>query len=154
MKRLALLLPLVLAACAGSDVVSHDQPVGYARNARQAVEQADWSAPRTIEMKLVNHAFVPDEITVKRGEPVRLVLVNPSSKDHTFVSKDFFKGIGVKQLIGPKGAEAGPWVEKVVVEEGTTKELWFVPLRYGSFQFECTVTGHALLGMKGVVNVQ
>lgn len=154
MKRLVILLPLILAACAGSDQISTEQPIGFAKNAREAVEQADWSAPRIIEMRLVNHAFQPDEFTVKRGEPVRLVLVNPSTKDHTFVSKEFFKGIAVKQLTGPSGAAAGPWVEKVVVEEGTTKELWFVPLRFGSYQFECTVTGHALLGMKGVVNVQ
>lgn len=153
MKRLAIFVPLVLTACAGSDRISTEQPVGFARNARDVVQTSDWSTARVVELRLVNHAFQPEEITLRRGEPVRLILTNPSSSDHTFVSVPFFKGIAVKQLTGPQGPQPGPWVEKVVVEEGTTKELWFVPLRYGAFQFECTIAGHSLLGMTGVVNV-
>lgn len=153
MKRLLALLPLILAGCAGSDDISADQPIGFVKNAREVVEQSDWSNPQVVEIELANYAFRPDEFTVRRGHPVKLVLRNTSTKDHTFVSKPFFKGIAVKQVLSNQGAVAGPYVEKIVVEENATKEVWFVPTRYGAYQFECTVTGHAMLGMKGVVNV-
>lgn len=152
-KRLALILPLMLAACAGTSEISRDQPPGFVRNAREVVEQADWSNPRVVEIDMVNHAFRPDEITVRRGEPVRLIFRNPSSSDHTFVAKEFFRGVAVRQLVTPQGVQTGNWVEKIAVAEGTTQELWFVPTRFGAFQAECTVPGHALLGMKAVVNV-
>lgn len=153
MKRLALVLPILLAACAGDDAVSRQQPMGFLADAERISSQADWSNPQVVELQLVNHAFVPNEFSVRRNQPVRLVLKNPSKSDHTFVSTSFFKGIAVRQLVGSGVTYTTPWVEKVVVPAGETKELWFVPTRYGAYPFECTVTGHALLGMTGVVNV-
>lgn len=154
MKRLALLFPLLAAAaCAGPDKVSHHQPPGFLKNAREVVAQADWSNPRVVELELVNHAFRPDELTFRRGEPVRLILRNTSTSDHTFVSEPFFKGIAVLKLVTPQQTVEAPWVEKVSVEDGVVQELWFVPARYGAYRFECSVPGHALLGMTGVINV-
>lgn len=154
MRRLALLLSLLAAAgCAGPDKVSHVQPPGYLKTAREVVAQADWSHPRVVELELVNHAFRPDELTFRRGEPVRLILRNTSTSDHTFVSESFFKGIAVLKLVTPQQTVEAPWVEKVTVEDGVVQELWFVPARYGSYRFECTMPGHALLGMTGIINV-
>jgi uncharacterized cupredoxin-like copper-binding protein len=155
MRRLAFVLPLLslMAACAGEDRISRHQPVGYLPDAEQISNAADWSAPDVVEIQLVNHAFVPNEFTVRRNRPTKLILKNPSKSDHTFVGEQFFKSIAVRQLVGRDITATTPWVEKVVVPAGETKELWFVPARYGAFTFECTVTGHALLGMKGVVHV-
>lgn len=154
MKKMAVFLPLaLLAACAGEDKISRFQPIGYLPEAAELSSQADWSSPDVVEVQLVNHAFVPDELTFRRNRPTRLILRNPSKSDHTFVSEQFFKGIAVRQLVGRDVTATVPWIEKVVVPAGETKELWFVPARYGAYTFECTVPGHALLGMKGVINV-
>lgn len=154
MKRiLALTLPILLAACAGEDQISRYQPMGYLPNAAELSNQADWSAPDIVEVQLVNHAFVPNELNFHRNRPTRLILKNTSTSDHTFVSEQFMPTIAVRQLVGRDITATTPWVEKVVIPAGETKELWFVPARYGAYTFECTVTGHALLGMKGVVNV-
>lgn len=153
MKRFALALPLLLAACAGDDAVSRYQPMGFVADAERISAEADWNAAQIIELQLVNHAFVPNEFSVRRNKPVRLMLRNTSKSDHTFVSTPFFKGIAVRQLVGSGVTYTTAWVEKVVVPAGETKELWFVPTRYGAYPFECTVTGHSLLGMKGVVTV-
>lgn len=154
MKRLAVLLSsLALAACAGEDRISRHQPIGYLPEAETISTQADWSSPDVVEVALVNHAFVPNEFSFHRNRPTKLVLKNQSTSDHTFVSEQFFKTIAVRQLVGRDITATTPWVEKVVIPAGETKELWFVPARYGAFSFECSVTGHALLGMKGVVNV-
>lgn len=153
MKRFLWALPMVLAACAGEDVVSKRQPVGYLPDAIQLTAATNWRKPETIELDLVNHAFIPNEITVKRNKPYRLVLTNGSTSDHTFVSDGLFRSMAVRQLVSRAGTSTAPWVEKITITAGETKELWFVPARYGAFPFECTVTGHALLGMKGVVNV-
>lgn len=154
MKRLALLLlPLMLAACAGSDEFSGRMPPGFLPDAAEISNQADWSNPRVVEVQMVNYAFVPNELVFQRNQPTRLILRNTSGSDHTFVSEPFFRRIAVRQLVGAETTATVPWVEKIVVPAGQTKELWFVPARFGAFGFECTVTGHSLLGMKGVINV-
>lgn len=153
MKRFAFILPLLLAACAGEDQISRYQPIGFLPDAAERSSAADWSNPEVVEMQLVNHAFVPNELTFRRDRPTKLVLKNPSTSDHTFVGEQFFKSIAVRQLVGRDITATVPWIEKVVIPAGETKELWFVPARYGAFTFECTVPGHALLGMKGVINV-
>jgi uncharacterized cupredoxin-like copper-binding protein len=148
-----LLSAALLAGCAGEDQISRYQPRGYLPEATELSNQADWSAPDLVEMTLVNHAFVPDELTFHRNRPTRLILRNQSDSDHTFVSGQWFPTIAVRQLVGRDVTATTPWVEKVVVPAGEVKELWFVPARYGAYTFECTVPGHALLGMRGVVNV-
>lgn len=153
MRRLLLAFPLLPAACAGQDVTSTLQPPGFLREAPELVREADWNAAQTVEVRLSNYAFTPGELTFRRGQPVRLVLVNDTGSDHTFESGSFFETIAVRQLSGPEGDLPGPWVEKVVVPERQTKELWFVPARYGAFRYACSMPGHAALGMKGVVNV-
>lgn len=157
MKRLAVVaattLMLGLAACAGDDKFSSVQPVGYLADASTISNSADWSNPDVVEVTMVNHAFVPNELTFHRDRATKLILKNTSGSDHTFVSDQFLKTIAVRQLVGPEITATTPWVEKVVVPAGQTKELWFVPARYGAFPFECSMPGHALLGMKGVINV-
>jgi uncharacterized cupredoxin-like copper-binding protein len=155
MRRIALipLALMALSACAGTDVVDRLQPGGFLQDAPAIVQQTDWSDPDTVTVTLTDYAFTPNELTFHRDRATRLVLVNAAKQDHTFVASSFFPGIAVKQLVGPTQTLAGSWVEKVVVPEGQTKELWFVPARYGAYRFECTVTGHSSLGMNGIINV-
>jgi uncharacterized cupredoxin-like copper-binding protein len=144
----------LLSACAGSDAVSTLQPPGYLHDAAQVVAGADWTNPDTVTVRLENYAFVPDELTFLRDRATRLVLVNSTETDHSFEAKEFFKTVAVKQLSGPSGTLTAPWVEHIAVPAGQTKELWFVPARYGAYHFECGVVGHATLGMRGLINVQ
>ncbi len=154
MKRLAPLALLLLSACAGTDAVSQVQPAGYLRDAAELVAAADWSAPETLTVRIPGYRFTPDEMVFHRDRPTRLVLVNETERNHSFVAKAFFQGIAVKQLSGPGGTMDGPWVERVLVPAGETKELWFVPARYGSYKFECDITGHSALGMSGLIDVR
>ncbi|MDA8232422.1 MAG: cupredoxin domain-containing protein [Magnetospirillum sp.] len=146
-------LAVALAACAGTDELSRLQPPGYIADAQQLVARADWSAPEVVTVAISDYAFTPNELTFHRDRPARLVLKNTSDTDHTFVSKGFFQAIAVERVAGPEGEKSGPYVEKIVIPAGQTKELWFIPGRYGAWTFECTRPGHALLGMTGVVNV-
>lgn len=149
----ALLLPL--AACgAGEDKVSQLAPAGGLANAPQMVAEADWSAPDEVRVMLSNYAFTPDHLVFHRDRPTRLVLQNTTDSDHSFVAEGFLRSIAVGQITGPNGVEKAPWVEKIAIPAGTTRELWFIPGRFGAWNFECGMPGHALLGMKGVVNVE
>ena len=148
-----LLSLLLLGGCAGTDSIGTVQPAGYVRDAERIVQSADWSNPETVTMVLTNHAFTPNVLTVQRDRPTRLVLDNQSNSNHTFVAPAFFKAIAAKGIVGPQGAEHGHYLERVVIPPRTRKEVLFVPVRVGHYFFECDITGHAMLGMKGAIDV-
>jgi len=82
------------------------------------------SAPRHIEVTARRFAFSPNEITLKRGEPVVLVLK----------SADVAHGIRFAEL----GVEAK-------VGKGQTSEVAFTPSKNGTFVGHCSVfcgSGH------------
>jgi uncharacterized cupredoxin-like copper-binding protein len=150
----ALALVASLAGCAGSDQTSASLPPNYLAQAPDIIANTDWSQPDAVTVAMVNYEFQPSEITLRRDRPVRLVFVNSSSKDHSVVSPDFFREVATYQITEPNGsATKAPWLSKLVVAAGQTRELWLVPAHYGAYRFECDVTGHASLGMTGLINV-
>ena len=151
--RRVLPLILCLSACAGSDVVSTALPPNYLKDAPEIVAAADWSAPETVTVTMADFAFRPLELNLHRDRPTRLVLANPTTRDHAIVAEQFFREVAVRQLVGPDGTTPAPWIGKVVVPAGQTREIWLVPARYGAYRFECDVTGHSALGENGLINV-
>lgn len=84
-------------------------------------------SPRRIEVLAERYDFVPGEVTVKKGEPVTIVLT----------SKDVSHGLKFKEL-------------NVVVnaKKGETKEVTFTPSQAGTFIGQCSVfcgAGHGMM---------
>ncbi len=149
----ALSLAFGLAGCAGSDAAYTQLPPGYLRDAAEIVARADWSSPDIVTVTIAGHAFSPNELVFHRDRPTRLVLVNSTDSDHAVVADQFFTDIAVERISGGGQTTRAPWVGKVVVPAGETRELWFVPARFGAYRFECPVAGHAGLGERGLIEV-
>jgi uncharacterized cupredoxin-like copper-binding protein len=78
--------------------------------------------------------FEPSGLTVVAGRPVRLTVRNGGSSEH-----DFTLTQGVDQPV------------KITVKRGQTGGATFTLTRPGSYQFVCSVPGHALAGMRGTI---
>jgi uncharacterized cupredoxin-like copper-binding protein len=152
MRRSLLALVLLLSACAEArDEVGSLQPSGYMSDAQALIERTDWNLAETVAVDVSDYAFTPNDLVFHRGRAARLVLKNATEREHSFVAPGFFKAIAVQRI---DGATTGPYLEKIVLPPGATKEIWFVPGGFGAWNFECSRTGHAMLGMKGVVAVR
>jgi hypothetical protein len=143
----------VLAACAGSDTVSDRLPPGFVANAAEIVAAADWAAPEEVRVTIDGHAFTPAEWAFHRDRATRLVLVNATNSDHGLKARAFFADIAVESVRGGGQTLKGPWIESLAIPAGQTKEVWFVPARFGSYAFECSAVGHPSLGERGVIDV-
>ena len=143
----------VLAACAGTDTVSDRLPPGFVANAAEIVAAADWAAPEEVRVTIEGHAFKPAEWGFHRDRATRLVLVNATQSDHGLKARQFFADIAVESVRGGGQTLKGPWIESLSIPAGETKELWFVPARFGSYAFECSAVGHPSLGERGVIDV-
>ena len=81
--------------------------------------------------------FVPDKLTLVKGQLYRLVLANPSPVCHNFVATNFLQN---------------SWWLLTRIDGVMGETEWYVvPRKTGLFPFYCTVTGHE--GMKGVIEV-
>ena len=102
-----------------------------------------------------NLRFEPDEIRVKAGKPVMLVIDNSkNSALHDFtVDKmpvmDVDVGMGAEHGMGDKMTAL-----HMAMDPGKKGEMRFTPTEAGRYEFYCAVTGHAEAGMKGKLVVE
>jgi cytochrome c oxidase subunit II len=115
MKLKRWIAPLVLA------IIAAAAPVGRSQ------------APRRIEIAVSRFTYSPGEITLKKGEPVILVLT----------SLDVTHGLAVNEL----------GIRQNVVG-GETAEIAFTPMRTGTFEGKCSYfCGPGHVSMTLTVNV-
>lgn len=89
---------------------------------------------KTIEVSSQNFSFTPSEITVKKGETVKIVFTNTLGM-HDFVIDD----LGVRTP---------------VVKQGEKSEVEFTPEKTGVYEYYCSVGNHRKMGMKGTLTVE
>jgi uncharacterized cupredoxin-like copper-binding protein len=153
-RLLAAALLAVVAGCAGGDVVLDKPGAGYVPDVTARVTSVDWSRAETIAVTLSEFQFSPARLTFQMNVPYRLRLRNAGARDHTFVSAGFFKAIAAGKLVSAEGEVTGPYLASIAVPPGAEKELFFVPVRTGTFGVACTVFLHESFGMKGKITVR
>ena len=124
-------------------------------------EQKEWgiggdakAVTRTIEITMLDTMrFVPEQITVKQGETVRLTVKNVGKVMHELV-------IGTKQELDthaemmkkhPNMEHDEPYMAHV--SPGKRADIIWNFNRTGQFDFACLLPGHYEAGMVGKINV-
>ena len=125
-----LVLAVLLAGCGGGG--SRQQSQAPSSSGGTTTSQA---ATREITIVLSDFKFEPAEITVKRGERVRLILENTGTVAHDWTVRDL-------NLASPR------------VQPGQTATYEFTVDRAGTFTSVCVEAGHEALGMTGRLIVE
>ncbi len=124
-------------------------------------EQKEWgiggdanAVTRTIEITMLDTMrFVPDQLTIKQGEVVRLSVKNSGKVMHELV-------IGTKQELDthaemmkkhPNMEHDEPYMAHV--SPGKSADIIWNFNRAGQFDFACLLPGHYSAGMVGKINV-
>ncbi|MGE5540545.1 MAG: hypothetical protein ACM30I_18155 [Gemmatimonas sp.] len=149
---LAALALLALSACGTKDVLSGND-AGYIADVERQVASIDWDKAQTVDVKLTEWRYQPSTLRFERGKPYRLHFVNDGIEAHDFSSKEFFQSIAVARLVGPGTNLMTPRLVSVGVDAGESKDLFFVPVRAGSYAIECDEPLHAAFGMRGTVEI-
>ena len=144
----------VVAGCAGGDVVLDKPSAGHVPDVTAKVASVDWSRAETIAVTLSEFKFGPARLSFRRDVPYRLRLRNTGAKDHTFVSASFFKAIAAGKLVSAEGKKTVPYLASIAVPPGAEKELFFVPVRAGTFGLTCTLFLHETFGMEGEITIR
>ncbi len=116
------------------------------------------SSPATVTLSARDLAFVPNQLSLKAGVPMTLVLKNEGSIEHDVV----VEGLNSAPATASSHGHSEPSHSMGVLPPGTvhvsahggehaTVELTPKP---GTFEFYCSVPGHRAAGMRGVIEVK
>ncbi len=144
---------LGLAGCAAGEDVFGKPGSGYVEDTAAQVAAADWSKTETITVELSEFEFTPATLTFRQGAPYRLRMENRGDVTHFFASEAFLQTIATQRLRTPQGEIDMPYLRSIAVVPGTRKELFFVPVKKGEYDLECTAPLHSLFGMVGTIQV-
>jgi uncharacterized cupredoxin-like copper-binding protein len=96
--------------------------------------------------------FVPDHLEFIAGRRYKLTLDNPSSQKHYFTAKDFADAIWT-QKVEAGNVEVKGAIHELELKAGAIAEWVFVPLKSGTYELHCSISGHSEAGMRGVLTV-
>ena len=123
----------------------------------------------TVELgRTGQHAFVPDRLRFETGKLYKMVLTNPSSDPHYFVSHAFTQLIYTRKVQVVQQRDGKPVtlaefkgaIREIEVYPGATAEWWFVPIATGRVSdLRCSIVGtdgksHADHGMVGEIVIE
>lgn len=95
------------------------------------------AAPReqTVQITASEWKFEPAQFTVEAAVPLQLTQLNKGTTQHDFA----IEALGVSLPL---------------IDPGKSASVRFTPAKKGSFEFKCTVPGHAEVGMRGTITVK
>ncbi len=160
---LVLFVILWVVACGDDKSPTGPEPSPFVK-ASDWVANANWDTRTTITVSMVEESadhfhFNPDEITLEAGKPYVLKFENSASngEKHYFATPDgvadFFKAIATRKVQTPDAEYKAPYFKAVELLKGGELEIYFIPVLSGTYDFLCTITGHADKGMVGKITV-
>ena len=143
---LAALLMLFAGAVSAAD---------YVTNAGEYVKKADWKTMKTITVDLEEFAYEPDGMKFKVGQPYKIVIKNAGEKKHYFTAPEFYKAIATRKVQSNKDGEIkAPYFTAIELMVGGQLDLYFVPVKKGTYPVYCTIDDHRDQGMEGTLTIE
>ena len=144
-------------ACVPRTAQAHGDDFGFGAPADAA------KATRVVKITMLDLAFQPAFVDVKRGETVRFDVTNTSSMDHDFTLGDtkaqaahrseMAEMAKMGDMATMHDAMHGSDPNAIFIKAGETKQLTWRFSTAAKIEFACNVPGHYEAGMKGTVNV-
>jgi len=154
MKRIILAIVITVTTVVLSGCGHHHHAM-YERDAAERVKTADWSRMETITVTMTDYAYNPAAVGFRLGVPYKLVIENKGSQKHYFTAEGFFRAIATRKLQSNTDGEVkAPYFSAIEVYPGRSLDLYFIPVKTGSYPLICTIEGHTDLGMKGEIRIE
>lgn len=106
-----------------------------------------------VNLAAENMSYLPKEVTVATGKPIKLVFDNKDVLEHDFSIDKIPAKVGEGHGGGHDMGGKQPDVH-VSANAGTKADIEFTPLQAGTYTFYCTIPGHKDAGMVGSLIVK
>ena len=131
----------VFAGCASnvtgrSDVFEFVNSYGTVLKPQEIVEAVDWSQALVFEIAIRQNEFRPMIVHLFQGEPYIMVVENRDDVHHLFAAPEFFRTTAIRKIVTEKEDITGVNLIALSLKPGEIKEVHFVPVRDGYYDFE------------------
>ncbi|NES84722.1 MAG: biphenyl 2,3-dioxygenase [Moorea sp. SIO2B7] len=96
--------------------------------------------------------FVPNHLQFVAGQKYKLFLDNPSPVKHYFTSKDFADASWT-QKVEANNVEVKGAIHELELKPGAEAEWVIFPMKSGTYELHCSISGHSAAGMIGEIVV-
>lgn len=149
---LACAVLLLVSGCAPKDVMASADS-GDTTNSGRRVADIDWTKAEIVDVELSEYEFTPSSLVFQHDRPYRLRLINRGRRTHDFASSRFFQAIATAKLVEGNKTIDLPRLKSIGIGAGQTTNLYFVPVRVGTYRFECEEPLHSLFEMVGEAQI-
>ena len=140
------------AACGSMMLITGCTTTDYVTDAQSVVSSADWNDMQTVSVVLDEYSYSPSNLHFKAGVPYKLQIQNNGTIKHYFTSVDFFKAIATRKVQSNADGEIkAPYFSALEVFPSRALDLYFVPVKKGTYKLHCTIKGHESKGMCGSI---
>jgi uncharacterized cupredoxin-like copper-binding protein len=145
---LLLLTAAALAACSGELTLTPEDKLAETADPAYAAS-ADWSKATAIQIFMSSYYYNPDAVEMRVGTPYHLIVKNASQEQHSFTAPEFFSAVSVRSA----GMTSGLTVRGIELDGGQSVIIDLVPVKAGTYSFDCIQFMHATMGMRGRIAV-
>lgn len=157
--------PVLLASSAmllvGCHPAIHDHGSDNPRMLEESVRlrmlaKADWTRAQEVTLTLRDYGLSPREMRLKAGIPYRMTIINTGSVAHYFSASEFLQSIAVRKVVAPEQGElkASFFTSFEIFRRGGKLELYFIPVRVGTYYVHCHLDGPEHEGVSGTIVVE
>ncbi|HEU5303249.1 MAG TPA: plastocyanin/azurin family copper-binding protein, partial [Gemmatimonadales bacterium] len=102
-----------------------------------------------------SYSFAPKDLALTRDVAYRIVLQSATGnvEKHNYTAEDFYRTVVLRKAEESLAEIKAPYFKTIELLVGGSTELFVVPTVAGTFPVECTIPGHAALGMTGTIVV-
>lgn len=133
----AILLATAASGCAPmGDVYDYVNRSGTVQKPNEVVDAVDWDQALVFQVDIRQDEFRPAIVHLFQGEPYIMVIENRDDVRHLFSAPDFFRTTAIRKLVTEKEEISGINLVALDLAPGEIKEVHFVPVRDGTYDFE------------------
>lgn len=126
----------------------------WVTNAADIVKAADWKQMQTVTVELKETSYTPEKLVFKANQPYKLVMKNMGEKPHYYTAPQFFKAIATRKVQTTEAEIKAPYLDAIEVNPKGVAELFFVPVKAGTYEVYCTIEDHRDKGMDGTLVIE
>lgn len=102
-----------------------------------------------------SYSFVPTDVALTRDLAYKIVLQSAggNAEKHYYTAESFYRTVVLRKAEDSQAEIKAPYFKAIELLVGGSTQLFVVPTVAGTFPAECTIPGHAALGMTGTIVV-
>ena len=110
---------------------------------------------QTVDVILQEYSYNPSKLKFQTDMPYKIRILNKGTEKHYFTAEEFFKAIATRKVQSNADGEIkAPYFSALEVFPGRSLDLYFVPVKKGTYKLHCPIEGHETKGMHGTIVIE